>query len=98
MGQRTEVSRSTRVKANDSCLSTTIEGESVILHMDQGQYYGFNEVGTEIWELTREPTSVDEIVQSVTEAYEVTEERCVTDTKELLEELIQKDLVRILEM
>lgn len=89
------LSDSTEVVATDSCLSTTVDGESVILHADAGKYYGFNEVGTYVWELLQEPHTVEGVVQSVHEAYDVEYERCREDVEDLLAELVEKDLVRV---
>lgn len=91
----TTLTQSTTVVAAESALSTTIDGETVILHRDVGKYYGLNEVGTFIWELIQEPHSVDEVCQEVVTAYNVAPERCRSDVEELLADLEKKDLVRL---
>jgi hypothetical protein len=93
MSASPDVSRSTRIVASDDCLSTTIDDESVILHLERGTYYGFNEVGTEIWEFAQEPRTVDEICQMVQDSYDVDGERCLADVRELVSELLEVDLV-----
>ncbi|TKX47228.1 PqqD family protein [Halorubrum sp. SD690R] len=85
----------TTVVAVDDALSTTIDGETVILHPDVGKYYGLNEVGTFVWELLQEPRSVDELCREVVDAYEVDRDRCRSDVEDLLVELVEKDLVRL---
>jgi len=97
MSSNPNLSDSTTVVANDDCLSTEIDGESVILHMEQGKYYGFNEVGTRVWELTQESHSLEEICRTILETYDVDEERCRADIRELIAELIELDLVRTTE-
>jgi hypothetical protein len=94
MSSDTTLSASTTVVANDDCLSTEIDGESVILHMEQGKYYGFNEVGTRVWDLTQEPHRLEEIYRAILESYDVDEERCRSDVRELIAELIEMDLVQ----
>lgn len=93
MQTSSDVSMSTTIVASDDCLSTTTDGESVILHVERGEYYGFNEVGTEIWEFTQEPRTVDEICRMVRETYEVSEERCVEDVQAHVAELLEFGLV-----
>jgi hypothetical protein len=85
----------TTVVAADDALSTTIDGETVILHPDVGKYYGLNEVGTFVWELLQEPRPVDELCREVVDAYEVDRDRCRSDVEDLLVELVEKDLVRL---
>lgn len=85
---------STEVVAVDGCLSTTIDDESVVLHVEQGKYYGFNEIGTQVWKRIQQPRTVDRIRQDIVAAYDVEGERCLDDVTELLDELIEKGLVR----
>lgn len=89
------LSESTVVVATDCCLSTTIDGEAVILHTDDGTYYGFNDVGTYIWELLQQPHTVQDVCRAVAEEYDVTHERCRADVHELVSELLEYDLVQI---
>ena len=94
MESRTLTAETTAVAA-ENALSTTIDGETVILHRDIGKYYGLNEVGTFIWELLQEPQSVDEICQEVIAEYGVERQRCRSDIEDLLVELAETDLVRL---
>jgi hypothetical protein len=94
MKSRTLTTETTAVAA-ENALSTTIDGETVILHRDAGKYYGLNEVGTFIWELLQEPRSLDELCQEVITAYDVERQRCRNDIEELLVELAETDLVRL---
>lgn len=87
------VSKSTTIAANDDCLSTMTNGESVILHVEEGMYYGFNQVGTDIWEFVQEPRTVDEICRDIQQSYDVDEERCLADVKDIVEEMLELDLV-----
>ena len=94
MESRTLTTETTAVAA-ENALSTTIDGETVILHRDVGKYYGLNEVGTFIWELLQEPRSLDELCQEVITAYDVEQQRCRNDIEELLVELAETGLVRL---
>ena len=91
----TTLTQSTTVVAVENALSTTIDGETVILHRDVGKYYGLNEVGTFIWELLQEPRSVEELCQEVLDAYDIERERCRNDIEALLVDLGEEDLVQV---
>lgn len=86
---------STEVVAADDCLSTTVDGESVILHMDSDKYYGFNEVGTYVWESIQEPQTIGVVCQDVTEEYDVEYDQCRADVEDLIRDLVDKHLARI---
>jgi hypothetical protein len=93
--KKTEFDESTEVVAAEDCLSTTLDGESVILHMDAGEYYGFNEVATCIWDRIQEPRTIKAICEYVTTEYDVSFERGRADTEALVAELDEKGLVEI---
>ena len=72
-----------------------IEGEAVVLNLDNGFYYSLNQLGTEIWELSDGTVSIQEIIQRVCEEYEVTYEQARDDVLELMEDLVREGLVTI---
>lgn len=86
---------STTVVASERAISTTLDGEEVILDRDDGEYYGLNEVGTFVWELLEQPQSIDDLCDDVTARYDVEYERCRNDIEELAIELADKNLVRL---
>ena len=96
MSSKTIVASTTAV-ADENALSTTIDGETVILQQEAGEYYGLNEVATFIWELLEEPRMVSEICEAVTREYDVTYERCEVDVTMILTELAEKELVTLSE-
>jgi hypothetical protein len=85
----------TTVVVAENALSTTIDGETMILDQDAGVYYGLNEVGTFIWDLLQEPRSVGELCRKVATEYDVEQERCRADVEDLIEDLTENDLVRL---
>lgn len=92
------VTTSTTVVATENALSTTIDGETVILHQEAGEYYGLNTVGTFIWELLEEPQTVNVVCEAVTAEYDVEYEQCETDVIAMVTELAEKDLVTLSEV
>lgn len=82
-----------RVVATRRHVSQTVAGEVVILHLDDGAYYGLNEVGTRVWQLLQEPRTVAELVEGVVEEFDVSAEECALDVAQLLEALEEKGLV-----
>jgi len=91
------VSGSAVVVAADDCLSTTIDGEAVILDPNAGQYYGFNEVGSFIWEHIQDPETIDAVCEAVGQAYDVSEDRCRSDVEDLFEEMLHAGLVEVVD-
>ncbi len=90
---RMELTESSTVKAVDHQTSAEVDGENVVLDLEDGVYYGLNPVGTQVWRRIQEPTSVGEIVTDLTDAYDVDYERCFDDVVSLLEDLAENGLI-----
>ena len=76
-------------------VSCDLSGESAILNLKAGIYYGLNEVGTRIWKLIQEPRRVGEIRDAILEDYEVEPDRCEADILSLLQELLDNGLIEV---
>jgi hypothetical protein len=76
-------------------VSCDMVGESAILDLKSGQYYGLNPIGTRIWALIQKPTPVADILATLLNEYEVDAERCERDLLMLLGQLEKKGLVEI---
>lgn len=87
------VTESSVVEAVDHQTSAEVDGENVILDLDEGVYYGLNPVGTQVWKRIQEPTPVGEIVTDLTAEYDVDYERCFDDVVSLLEDLAENGLI-----
>lgn len=74
-------------------LSCDLAGEAVILDLTTGTYYGLNEVGARVWELLKEPRTVEEVRDLLVSEYEVDPVRCERDVQELIEDLVQRRLI-----
>lgn len=83
------------VAATLAQISQNLNGEEIILHLDNGQYYGLTEVGTHVWQIIQEPKTVEEIKKSVLKIYDVTEEVFEKDLVQLLQDLLEHELIEI---
>lgn len=91
------VSPDTQLVATKRQVACTVSGEVVILHLDDGVYYGLNPVGTRIWQLLEQPQRLEQIVDVIVAEFEVERDRCAADVRELLEELSARGLVTMAE-
>ena len=65
------ISRDSMVVVSQDQVSCDLSGESAILNLKAGVYYGLNEVGTRIWKLIQEPRRVGDLRDTILEEYEV---------------------------
>ncbi len=92
--QKTEqLDDQTIVVATNDSVHCELEGESIILSMKDGVYYGLNLVGHSIWQLIQEPRSIADVVARLLEEYDVEPEQCRQDLIELLRDLHKNGLV-----
>jgi Coenzyme PQQ synthesis protein D (PqqD) len=83
----------TRITARPDQISSDLEGETILLHMTSGLYYGLNDVGVKIWTLIQMPQTLAELRQTLLNDYDVTAEDCDRELKELLISLKAADLI-----
>lgn len=92
----TELSKSSKIVVSKDVVSCDLGGETALLEMNEGVYYGLNELGTVIWELIQKPITLQEIVDSIIDQYEVDQKICFADLTELIEQMVENKLVEIL--
>lgn len=83
------------VEKTGNQISTEMDGEEIILHLDSDRYYGLNDVGTLIWSLVQEERTVGDIRTAIVEEYEIDPERCERDLDTFLTELSEQGLIEI---
>jgi len=67
--------------------------EMVLLDFERGSYYGLNPVGARIWEVFAEGKSIDEIVDLLTEEFDVQRTDAKNDVDALMDDLAANGLL-----
>ncbi|MFT3925823.1 MAG: PqqD family protein [Myxococcales bacterium] len=93
---RPTISLDSVVQATPRQVSTELGEETVILGVERGQYFGLSEVGTRLWALVQEPTSVDALCCGLFAEYEVSRPTLESDVLELLAALHDQGLIDVL--
>lgn len=78
---------------SDKQVSCEMEGDAVILHIEDGVYYELDEVGNFIWQQLDSPVTINEIVDKILTEYDVDREQCEKDTQEIIQQLSENGLV-----
>lgn len=95
MPEDSTLSMDSFVSAVGGQLAADLDGETVILHVESGTYYGLSAVGSRIWELIQEPRRVREVRDVLLEEYDVEPAQCGSDVLALLGDLEAHKLVEI---
>lgn len=84
-----------RYRAVSEHLCCELNGESVILSLRNGKYYGLNSVGSRIWELVQTPLTTVEIETVILREYDVESEVCRRQVSEFLDHMVSEELIEI---
>jgi len=82
----------TLITRSPDLVAADIDGDLVMMSIEQGGYYGITGVGSRAWELLVTPTTVADITRVICTEYAVDEATCQADMQAFVEELIQLGL------
>ncbi len=75
----------------DKVVHETIEGEAILIHLDNGYYYSLDGAGAEIWGLLAESRSVDETAEALAREYDSDE--VAGEVRRIADELVAENLL-----
>jgi hypothetical protein len=84
---------STIWQRTDGFVSAPVGEGTVILHLESGRYYSFDDSALAVWDLLEVPQSLAGLVDRLTATYDVRPETCESDTAKFLSELAVKGLI-----
>ena len=91
----TKFSSTNLVCRNDSeTVATEFEDAVVLLHINNSQYFSLDEISSYIWEKIATPITINDLVTDICNRYDCTQEQCMTDLIEFLEQLSERDLLQ----
>jgi hypothetical protein len=77
-----------KFRKSDTFIIREIDGESVLLNGQTGDYYGLKEVGTDFIKLVDGKRDMDEIIGALLLMYDIDEATLRNDIEELAEKMI----------
>jgi len=79
----------------DTVFAQEVDGEMVLLDMNSENYFGLDEVGTDIWRAIEEKRVLKEVLERLMEQYDVDEEVLKKDLIAFVEKLQDSGLVEV---
>jgi hypothetical protein len=74
-------------------INETIDGETVIVNLDTGNYYSLDKIGAEIWSLMERNASMSGITEHIVNRYNGEREEIEKAIKQLMDELQKEALI-----
>lgn len=85
------------IKRNSGLVSTDVDGEKVMMSVENGEYFGLDSVGSRIWEMIENPIKVETLIDYLIDEFDVSKQQCEIDALEFLNELFEKKLLIVVE-
>lgn len=89
------ITLNTKVTQKEGNIVSDMDGEKVMLNIQNGKYYNLGKTGGVIWELITVPQMVGELVDKLLKEYEVEKSECEKQVITFLYVLYKEDLIII---
>ncbi len=76
-------------------IASDMDGEKVILSIENGKYYNLGKVGGEIWNQLSLPVNLESIITNLMKEFNVPRDMCEADVQSFLEKLLVEGLVQV---
>lgn len=91
----THFSPHTVISRNDNIVAGMVDGEMMMVNIENGNYHALNATGQRIWELLETPQSVESICHLLESEYNINSETCNTQVQIFLNELTKRKAISI---
>lgn len=95
--KKKQISLSSMISRSGNQVSTELDDETVLMSIEQGQYFSMDGILSKIWTLVETPVKVSALCDALLEEYEVEREQCEKDVLDVLKELADEELIQIVE-
>ena len=85
--------RDALLRFNPDVIFRELAGESVVLDLSSGRYFGLNGVGTRVWQLIGQGEPVEALLRAVAAEYQADAPTIERDVLALLDDLTTRGLV-----
>lgn len=90
----TALDESTLYTRSPGLRAVDMDGETVMMGLEQGEYYALRETAASLWTHLEEPSSVDVLCERIAAEYEVDAATCRPDVVAFLTDLLARRLIQ----
>lgn len=80
---------------DNSLLATDLDGELVMMHIENGRYYSLAKTARRIWDAMATPVRFDALCAQLAETYDQPIERITQDVEPFIEEMLSEKLIQL---
>jgi hypothetical protein len=89
------IADSTIISRSPSVVTAEIDGEVVMMSIEQGQYFGLDDIGSDIWKRLDSPCAFADLIDRLVADYDADRENIAADVRALLATMAERDVVRL---
>jgi len=89
------IADSTIISRSPSVVTAEIDGEVVMMSIEQGQYFGLDDIGSDIWKRLEPPCAFAVLIERLAADYDADRASIAADVRALLERMAAHDVVRL---
>lgn len=82
-----------RLVRDSGLVAADMDGELVMMSIENGEYYGVGGAGPRVWELLASPLTVGQITAAIVEEFEVEPDLCRADMLRFVGQLLKMGLL-----
>jgi len=86
---------SARISRSPSVLAAEVDGEIVMMSIEQGRYFGLDDIGSDIWKRIDPPCLFAELIDRLAADYDADRAVIAADVRALLSRMAAQDVVRL---
>lgn len=90
-----KLSMETTIVQSPGNIISDMDGETVMMSIDNGKYYNLGTIGGSIWELIIKPISINKLISKLTNEFDVENSECQKEVIPFLEQLLNEKLIMI---
>lgn len=91
-----DLSNQTIIQRNQEIIVSDMDGETVMMSIQNGKYYNLGTVGGLIWNKIIDPISFDDLIKDLTTEYDIEKKECERQVITFLESLYKEKLITLL--
>jgi hypothetical protein len=90
-----QIGATTMISRSPSVLTAEVDGEIVMMSIEQGRYFGLDDIGSDIWKRIEPPCSFASLIDGLAVDYEADRATIAADVQNLLGRMVEQDVVRL---
>jgi Coenzyme PQQ synthesis protein D (PqqD) len=90
-----QIADGTMISRSPSVLAAEVQDEIVMMSIEKGQYFGLDDIGSDIWKRIESPCSFAALIDALAAAYDAERATIANDVRVLLDRMAAQDVVRL---